>query len=85
MYNCTPYLFTYLLIYLLTYLRTHSMEQLPSEEAYRFSASQGIPCIFRNPNVHYRFHKCPPPVRTKIVHLTIADVSCDICSTQLTL
>ena len=27
-----------------------------------FAASQGIPHISRNPNVHYRTHKRPPPV-----------------------
>jgi hypothetical protein len=48
--------------YLLTYLLTHSMEQSPSWEANRFSASQEIPSILWNPKVHYRIHKCPPPV-----------------------
>jgi len=42
--------------YLLTYL-LH-----PSWEANRFSASQEIPSILRNPKVHYGIHKCPPPV-----------------------
>ena len=51
-------LLTYLLIYLLAY----SMVQSPSWEANWFAASQEIPRISRNPKVHYRTHKPPPPV-----------------------
>ena len=46
----------------LTYLLTYSMEQSPSWETNRFSASHEIPRILWNPKVHYRIHKCPPPV-----------------------
>ena len=38
------------------------MVQSPSWEANWFVASQGIPRISRNPKVHYRTHKRPPPV-----------------------
>jgi hypothetical protein len=45
-----------------TYLLTYSTEQSPSWETDRFSASQEIPHILLNPNVHYRIHRCQPPV-----------------------
>ena len=38
------------------------MVQSPSWEANWFAASQEIPRISRNPKVHYRTHKGPPPV-----------------------
>ena len=38
------------------------MVQSPSWEANWFAASQEIPHISRNPKVHYRTHKHPPPV-----------------------
>jgi len=41
---------------------TYSMKLSPSWEANRFAASQEIPHISRNPKVHYRTHKRPPPV-----------------------
>ena len=46
----------------ITYLLTYSMVQRPSWEANWFAASQEIPRISRNPEVHYRTHKRPPPV-----------------------
>ena len=51
-----------ILTYLLTYLLTYSMVQSPSWEANWFAAIQKIPRISRNPKVHYRTHKRPPPV-----------------------
>ena len=46
--------------YLLTYL-LHGAES-PSWQGNWFAASQQIPRISQNPNVHYRTHKRPPPV-----------------------
>jgi hypothetical protein len=40
------------------------MEQRPSWEANTFSASQEIPLILWNLEVHYHIHKSLPPVPT---------------------
>jgi hypothetical protein len=41
---------------------TNTMDQRPSLEANTFSASQEIPRILWNPEVHYHIHEGPPPV-----------------------
>jgi hypothetical protein len=38
------------------------MEQSPSWESKRFSASQVISCIYETPKIYYRIHKYPQPV-----------------------
>ena len=46
----------------ITYLPSYSIVQSPCSEANWFAASQEIPRISRNPKVHYRTHKRPPPI-----------------------
>ena len=58
------YLLTYLLTYLHTYLLTYLLHTANSFlRTNHFSASQEIPHILWNLNVHYRIRMCPPPVR----------------------
>jgi hypothetical protein len=52
---CTPYLLAYLLTYIL-----HGAESILRSQTV--TASQEPPLILWNQKVHYRTHKCPPPV-----------------------
>ena len=70
----------YLLYYLLIYLLTHSMQQSPSCEANSFSASQGIPLHFSDPESSLPHSQvlvnCPypePDQSSQYSHITILE------------
>jgi len=49
------------------------MEQGPSWDANRFSASQEIPRILCNPQFYNHIHTCPPPVSILGQNLSYCD------------
>ena len=59
------------------------MVQSPSWEANWFAASEEIPRISRNPKVHYRTHKRPPPIpilgQPNPVHITTSHYIYEVC------
>ena len=59
--KCAHYGIPYCLQIILT-LHTYSMVQSPSWEANWLAVSEEIPRISRNPKVHYRTYKRPPPI-----------------------
>ena len=63
----------YCILLVLTTALTHSTVQSPSWAANWFAATQEIPRTSRNPKVHYRTQKRPPPVsilgQPNLVHI----------------
>ena len=61
-------------------LEASSMEQSPSWEAIRFSASQEIPRILWKPKIDYRVYKNSPPVpvpsQINLFHANHPQISC---------
>ena len=60
--HCCPWKLSLHVLGSIQDILTYSMVQSPSWEANWFAASQEIPRTSRNPKVHYRTHKRPPPV-----------------------